>query len=149
MNSNKSRLESIIKRANDNIKNFDNITEEKIEFLKQKSFELSERFNKEKLGYDYIYRLISYLFVSKVEWKRYLSSNEKVILLILTIDPTFKMYKIYESECKIENIKERIIEEFGSYIYEIMIIEKKYIKKFDDIDKYIFNFEDIKKLELK
>lgn len=149
MNSNKSRLESIIKRANDNIKNFDNITEEKIEFLKQKSFELSERFNKEKLGYDYIYRLISYLFVSKVEWKRYLSSNEKVILLILTIDPTFKMYSIYESECKIENIKERIIEEFGSYIYEIMIIEKKYIKKFDDIDKYIFNFEDIKKLELK
>ncbi len=145
---NNKRLELIIERAIKNVKNFDSINNDKITFLNEKSNELKERFNKEKLGKNYIYNLISYLFITRIEWKNYLSVEEKIILFILIVDPSLKMYSIYENSCKIDSIKKQIIEEFDIYIPGLANLERKYIEKFKDIDKFRFDYQETKKLEL-
>lgn len=145
---NDKKMKYMFERKINNINNFDSIDDDKHAFLNEKSIELRERFNKEELGKDYIYRFISYLFLTKIDWKSCMSIEEITILFILTIDPELKIYTIYENSSKIDLIKEQIIDEFGNYISGIANIERKYIERFRDINEFRFDYQGTKKLEL-
>lgn len=56
--------------------------------------------------------------------------EEQVALFILLVDNNLDMLRIYEEESNVKDIERRIIEEFGFYNPELLILEKKFHKKF-------------------
>ena len=65
------------------------------------------------------------------------------LILIMTVDPSFNIYKIYEECSKMKDIKLRMKFIYGFDDTEIIKFEKAYILKFLDIDDFSF----IKRLE--
>jgi len=56
--------------------------------------------------------------------------TEQITLFILLIDSDLDMLKIYEEESTQEKIKERIIEQFGYFDKELLILERKFHDRF-------------------
>jgi len=56
--------------------------------------------------------------------------TEQITLFILLIDSDLDMLKIYEEESTEEKIKERIIEQFGYFDKELLILERKFHDRF-------------------
>lgn len=55
---------------------------------------------------------------------------EQLTLFILLIDNNLDMLKIYEEESMMKDIEERIIEEFGYFNIELLILERKFHDRF-------------------
>jgi len=58
------------------------------------------------------------------------SLAEQLALFILIIDNNLDMLKIYEEESMMKNIEEKIIEQFGYFNIELLILEKKFHNRF-------------------
>jgi len=58
------------------------------------------------------------------------NSAEQLTLFILLIDSNLDMLKIYEEESMMKNIKERIIEQFGYFNIELLVLERKFHDRF-------------------
>ena len=56
--------------------------------------------------------------------------EEQLALFILLTDSNLNMLRIYEEESTIKNIEERIIEQFGYYNKELLILERKFHDRF-------------------
>jgi len=68
-----------------------------------------------------------------------LSIHEKIILLILCIDPNLKLLQIYQDECTINKLKERCLNEYGFYCKDLFRLEELYRERFCNsltIDKW-------------
>ena len=124
-------------------KNLDNLTDELNFFADEKAIFLSKQYNKDVMGKDYFYNLIHYIFKSNVKWRNTLSSEVKLTILFLTVDPEFKIYEIYEDYCNINDMKQAMIDEFGFFDENLIQLEKMYIKRFPNSTDYSFT----KKLE--
>jgi hypothetical protein len=126
------------------VNNFNNLTLDDKAIISERANSLKEIYNYENYGSDYIYRLIYYIFVTNTQWKNTQSIEWKVALFIESLDPEFKMYSIYENNGNYKKIEEEIVNEFGIYRKKLLLLEKEYIKRFNNINNYNFN----KKLEL-
>lgn len=58
------------------------------------------------------------------------SPAEQLAIFILQIDSNLDMLRIYEEESMIKNVEVRIIEEFGYFNEELIILEKKFHNRF-------------------
>ena len=55
---------------------------------------------------------------------------EQMTLFILLVDGNLDMLRIHEEECRMKNTERRIIEEFGYYNPELLILERKFHTRF-------------------
>ena len=70
---------------------------------------------------------------SVINQKKLLGLNsvaEQLALFILLVDSDLDMLRIYEEESMMENISRRIIEQFGYFDQELLILEKKFHNRF-------------------
>lgn len=125
------------------IRNFDKLTDQLNFFIKQKANDLSEQYNKDIMGEDYFYKLVHYIFKTNRRWNNNLSSEVKLSILLLTVDPEFKIYEIYEDNCNIKDMKNAMIENFGFFEENLIKLENIYLKRFPNSTDYSFT----KKLE--
>ena len=58
------------------------------------------------------------------------SAEEKLVFLISAVDPELNLYSIFEEECRVDNIKERALNELGFYNLNIYKLEKLYHQRF-------------------
>lgn len=56
--------------------------------------------------------------------------TEQLALYILLVDPELDMLSIFEEESKMQTVEDRITEEFGYFNKEMLILEKKFHKRF-------------------
>ncbi len=103
--------------------------------------ELKKRYINDNNG-TYYYRLLKELTDNII--KKNYSIDEILYILVNSIDPELKIYRIYESNCKIDQIKKEVLSEFSFYDEDLPKLEKLYINKYCDSDKFDFT----KKLEL-
>ena len=55
---------------------------------------------------------------------------EQLALFILLIDNELDMLRIYEEESMIKNVERRIVEEFGYFNKELLVLERKFHDRF-------------------
>ena len=55
---------------------------------------------------------------------------EQLALFILLIDSELDMLRIYEEESMMKNVEERIIEQFGYFNQELLVLERKFHTRF-------------------
>ena len=70
---------------------------------------------------------------SVINQKKLLGLNnlaEQLVLFILLVDSNLDMLKIYEEESILQNIKRRIIEQFGYFNKELLVLERKFYNRF-------------------
>ena len=107
------------------LKNFDTVSDERFEELidvAQSWLSLvSDKKNAKAAGY------------SVINQKKLLglkSVAEQLTLYILLVDSELDMLRIFEEESRMPIIEERIIEQFGFFDKELLILEKKYHERF-------------------
>ena len=138
--------ESLKYIINDNInqiKNFNNLTNEDKVFIEEKAKELRERFNRDNFNNEYYNKLLYFVYKTNYSLLYKLSREKKLALIIETIDPNMDMYRIYEDNCNVKYIEEDIRKEFGFYDKDLIRAEKLYIERFYDNSEFSFT----KKLE--
>lgn len=102
--------------------------------------ELKEKYQFDDHG-QYYYNLLNNL--NNKIYKEQFDKENALYILVNVIDPECEMYKIYESESKIENIQSEARDKFGFYDSRLINIEKMYVKFYKNVDDYSFS----KKLE--
>lgn len=107
------------------LKNFDNISDERFEELKniaQACLSLT----------DDKYTLGSAVFNVNNQKKLLGLKNlaEQVTLFILLVDSELDMLKIYEEESRMKNVEDRITEQFGYFDVQLLILEKLFHSRF-------------------
>jgi len=119
--------------------NFNNITEEKINELKEKAETLNYFFNNKDTDLN---RTDKYIKISELIHTNYSPTRktnspystqttaEKVLLLMFSVDPDFKAIFIHLTENKISEIKEKVTEILGLYDPNLVKIQNYYIKHF-------------------
>lgn len=122
-----------------NVKSFDSINLDKINPIIE---DLKPKYKREETG-KYYYSLLRKL--SNNIFKSYLSAEEALFILINVIDENLNIFEIYEVNCKINDIKNECIENFGFHDDKLIQVEKQYIKHLKKEKEYDFT----KKLELK
>lgn len=70
--------------------------------------------------------------------------TEQLALFILMVDSNLDMLKIYEEECTFENIEERIVNNFGYFNKDLIVLERKFHDRFCP-DKELSVWSKIKK----
>lgn len=96
-----------------------------------------------KTNYDGYYASTLYS-LSRLIVKKEINHEEAIYILINVIDEDLNIYKSYEFNGTIKQIKEEIIETLGFFDEKLINLEKMYINKFKNIDEFDFS----KKLEL-
>lgn len=124
--------------------NFNNITLEKINELKEKAKVLNYFFNNQDAE---LHRTDRYIKICELIHSNYCTTRktkspyctqtnaEKVLLLMFSVDPEFKAIFIHLTENKTSKIKEKIIDELGIYDPNLVKIQKYYIKHFFSEEK--------------
>ena len=122
-----------------NFNNFDNINDDDMEYAKEIANEIKDKYS------NYSKDSIYYKYLEHILINYYNCDNKDImpLILIMAIDPSLYIYKIYEDFSNFKDIKKRMKFIFGFDDYTIIKYEKEYIKKFLNLDD--FNF--IKKLE--
>ena len=123
--------------------NFDCISDKEKEELEKRAETIKEKYNREKFGNDLIDKLLYYIYKTNVSWKNRFTHPKKLALFIMVFDPDCEIYKIYESNSNIDDIKDEVKTKFGFFDQNIIKAEKLYIERFYDMDDYSF----MKKLE--
>lgn len=70
--------------------------------------------------------------------------TEQLALFVLLVDSNLDMLKIYEEECTLENIEGRIVNKFGYFNEELLVLERKFHDRFCP-DKELSVWSKIKK----
>ena len=100
---------------------------------------------KEKYSFDdkgqYYYNLLNNL--NNKIYKDNFDKEGSLYILVNVVDSECEMYKIYESESKMQNIQKEIRNKFGFYDNRLINVEEMYIKFYKNEDDYSFS----KKLE--
>lgn len=78
----------------------------------------------------YNFKVASYSITNQKKLLGLTSSAEQLTLFILLIDSNLDMLRIYEEESMMKNIKERIIEQFGYFNIELLVLERKFHDRF-------------------
>jgi len=78
----------------------------------------------------YNFKVASYSVTNQKKLLGITNSTEQLTLFILLIDSNLDMLRIYEEESMMKNIKERIIEEFGYFNIELLVLERKFHDRF-------------------
>lgn len=127
------------------IKNFDSLNDEMKKLLEKKAKLLKKNiYNKENLGKDYFYNFLIYLFNYR-NLNEVKTMEERLALLIEVLDPDFEIFKSFETNSKMKDIKNQALENLGFFNSELIRIEKLYIEKFYNINDFLFT----KKLQIK
>jgi len=61
--------------------------------------------------------------------KNELSKNEALYIAIHVIDPSYRMYSLYEENCNFKDFKKLVIDEFNFFDDDFFKIEKEYVDK--------------------
>lgn len=136
---NKTTLENRFHSLCRNFNNFEDISNEEIEYAKEIAQKLKNQYSKFPKDLIY-YKNLDHLCSN---YYNYPNKDIMPLILIFSIDPDLYIYKVYESFSKIKDIKKRMNFIFGFNDEKIIKYEKEYIKKFLNIDNYDFT----KKLE--
>lgn len=102
--------------------------------------ELKEKYPFDAHGQHY-YNLLNHL--NNKIYKENFDKEDALYILVNIIDSKCQIYKIYESEYKMQEIEKQIRNIFGFYDDRFIKIEKMYIDFYKNIDEYSFS----KKLE--
>ena len=78
----------------------------------------------------YNYKIASYSVINQNKLLGLTSSAEQLALFILLIDSNLDMLRIHEEESMMNNTKRRIIEQFGYFNIEFLILERKFHDRF-------------------
>ncbi len=117
-------LSKLFERAS-MIKDFDAITDERLEKLKA----FGERWLIEAPN-SKDYNSLAYNLLTKPELFSIKNIPEQVLQFILLFDPELRMLKIYEEETREDFIKSRCEEELGFYDSHLILLERKYHDRF-------------------
>lgn len=107
------------------LKDFNSISQKRYEELVVTAqtwlFKVKEKHN---------YKIAAYSVINQYKLLGLNNTKEQFLLLILLIDNNLDMLRIYEEESQTKNIEKRIIEEFGYYNKELLVLEKKLHNRF-------------------
>lgn len=123
-----------------NFNNFDNVTNDDIEYAKEIANSIKGRYD------NYSRESIYFKYIAYIVENFYNVKNKDILplILIMLVDPSFNIYKIYEKSSKMKDIKTKMKLIYGFVDTEIIKFEKAYILKFLNMDDFSF----IKKLEM-
>lgn len=123
-----------------NFDNFNEITNDDIETARQIANSIKGKYD------DYSRESIYFKYIEYIVKNFYNISNRDMLplILIMLIDPSLYIYKIYEKSSKIKNIRAKMNFIYGFDDTEIIKFEKAYILKFLNMDDFSFT----KKLEI-
>lgn len=76
------------------------------------------------------YKIAAYSVTNQYKLLGLNNPKEQFLLFILLVDNNLDMLRIYEEESQTKNIEKRIIEEFGFYNKELLVLEKKLHNRF-------------------
>lgn len=107
------------------LENFNNISDYRyLELVRVSQMWLS--FVKE----EYNFKVATYSVINQYKLLGLTSLEEQLALFILLVDSNLDMLKIYEEESVMKNIEKRIIEQFGYFNKELLILEGKFHARF-------------------
>ena len=89
-------------------------------------------------------KVASYSVMKQKELLGLTNLTEQLALFVLLVDSNLDMLKIYEEECTLENIEGRIVNKFGYFNEELLVLERKFHDRFCP-DKQISEWSDTKK----
>lgn len=116
-----------------NKNNFYKLSDEQREKTKELAEFLSSKYSKEHCDDNYFYNFLYTMFsIKDSDKKGALTADEKLTLLIETIDPELKMYHYYVDSKSIDEAKEKITDTFGFYDERLCYVEKYYKQRFID-----------------
>lgn len=78
----------------------------------------------------YNYKVAAYSVTNQSKLLGITNRSEQLALFILLIDSNLDMLRIYEEECMMKNVERRIIEEFGYFNKELLVLERKFHDRF-------------------
>jgi len=78
----------------------------------------------------YNYKIASYSVINQNKLLGLTNTAEQLALFILLIDSNLDMLRIHEEESMMNNTKRRIIEQFGYFNIELLVLERKFHDKF-------------------
>ena len=107
------------------LKNFNGVTDERYEELKEVAQTWLSLCNQEQN-----INAASYSVNNQKNLLGLKNTAEQLTLFILLVDSELDMLRIFEEESKMPIIEERIIEQFGYFDKELLILEKKYHDRF-------------------
>ena len=119
---------------------FENISNDDIECAKEIAENIKNKYiNSPK-------DLLYYRYLSSISDNFYKIENKDMLplVLIMTIDPSMNIYKIYEKYSRFNEIKSVMRFVYGFDDLKIIKFEKAYIQKFLDMDDFDF----VKRLEI-
>lgn len=99
---------------------FRSITKERYNEIKELSKEWISHQNTK-----YIYNTLVFNIFFQKELLNLKDSSEILLFLILCLDPNYKLLTIYEEESRINNLKKRIVNEFGIFDTKLFLIEQE------------------------
>lgn len=124
--------------------NFSGITTKKLIELKCFSKEFNNYW-KSNLDEDIRFKYITIMNKIKTAPFKYRATNdaEKYLLFMFSIDPTFELFKIWNTHNTIEEIKNKAIGKFGLFDKNLFVLERFFIKNFLSAEKQAEIFEQI------
>lgn len=107
------------------LKNFNNISDERYEEL------ISVAQNWLSLVPEkYNYKVAAYSVTNQKKLLGLTNLEEQLALFVLLIDGELDMLRIYEEESMVKNIERRIVEQFGFFDEDLLVLEKKFQDRF-------------------
>ena len=85
-----------------------------------------------------IYYLLYLDFLKNKIVNRSITPEEAATILLNVLDSDFELYKIFEDNCNILNIKDESMKRFHFFDKKLLELEKKYIKLNNLEDEYSF-----------
>ena len=79
---------------------------------------------------EYNFKTATYSVTNQKKLLGLTTSSEQLALFILLIDSNLDILRIYEEESVMKNIEERVIEQFGYFNKELLVLERKFHDRF-------------------
>ena len=89
-----------------------------------------------------IYNYINLLDrLKKITYNNQISKNDALIVLVHVVDPSYKMYTLFDDNNNYDQFKKEVINEFKFYDNDFFNIEKNYIEKNNLNKKYGWKYK--------